>query len=277
YRQIQPGLLGRAPVRSDGSFAARVPADTPLLWAAYDAEGRRLVEERFWNAVRPSQTLTCSGCHAPHDGRLGRTTNEALAAPTDLSGRDPTSLIPADPLARGHLVEWRVDQPHEVDPEGLPVRELFGVDGEARSDADAVEGQVTFRVGVCVFVDDPRLFTREALTALTELRVDAGDESAALVAALVAEGLPARVGDAPLPAGDDRTTERCTALVPFVVPVGTERVLRFEARDRAAREVRNTLRLRAESLIPLPAEEREDPNYDTERATLVQGGCDPID
>jgi len=89
YARVEPTLLGEAPVHADGSFAARVPANTPLLWEVVDAQGNVLVKERFWNQVLPGQVQTCNGCHSPHDGRTGRTTNEALASPAILVAEDP--------------------------------------------------------------------------------------------------------------------------------------------------------------------------------------------
>ena len=89
YAAVEPVLLGEAPVAEGGSFAARVPAGTPLIWEVVDADGNVLVKERFWNQVLPGQTQTCNGCHSPHDGTTGRITNLALAAPTALVAEDP--------------------------------------------------------------------------------------------------------------------------------------------------------------------------------------------
>jgi hypothetical protein len=79
-------LLGEAPVEADGSFAAAVPAGVPLFWRTVRTDGSAVVEEPFLVEVRPGQILTCNGCHSPHDGRQGRTTNQALSRPKNLTG-----------------------------------------------------------------------------------------------------------------------------------------------------------------------------------------------
>ncbi len=77
-----------------------------------DAAGRLLVKERFWNQVLPGQTQTCGGCHAPHSGLQGRTSNVAIAAPTELVSVDPRIQMAGTAIdattdvledARGHI------------------------------------------------------------------------------------------------------------------------------------------------------------------------------
>ncbi len=89
YRTPLPTVIGDARVRDDGSFAARLRANVPIAWEVRDAGGRLLVQDRFWNQVLPGQTQTCNGCHSPHSGEQGRTSNLALAAPTEILGSDP--------------------------------------------------------------------------------------------------------------------------------------------------------------------------------------------
>jgi len=57
-------LLGFAPVNSDGSFAIRVPANTPISFATLDNLGRAFVNKRTWLYVQPGEQVTnCTGCH----------------------------------------------------------------------------------------------------------------------------------------------------------------------------------------------------------------------
>ncbi len=288
YRQIQPAFLGRAPVLEDGSFAARLPADVPILWTLTDAAGETLVDERFWNAVRPGQTITCAGCHSPHDGTVGRTTNFALASPTDLTRIDPTRLIPGAPAAVASRAEWMTDQPRELDAFGIPVPELFAVDGESRSDHDDIVGQATLEVGLCLNVDDPRLFGPPAatLTDVAEVRLISpsalspaspreGAEAQALVAAIATLGPTVTEAGTVLSQGSPITAEACTSLLSFVVDADTSRALQIVAVDSEGVETTCTLVLRCESPTapPKPGREREDPSYNEDAAYDVQGGC----
>ncbi|MEM7352642.1 MAG: hypothetical protein AAF657_17720 [Acidobacteriota bacterium] len=81
-------VIGTAPVASDDSFAVVVPADTPLTWELLDAGGNVIVRERFGTELRAGEIRQCAGCHAPHDGSVGSTTNLALESPTNLSGQN---------------------------------------------------------------------------------------------------------------------------------------------------------------------------------------------
>lgn len=81
--------LGEVPVFPDGSFAALVPIDTPLLWELLDAKGRVVVQERFGTTLKGGEIRQCYGCHAPHDGRTGNTANQALQFATNLTRYDP--------------------------------------------------------------------------------------------------------------------------------------------------------------------------------------------
>lgn len=88
WKDADTQLLGTAPVAGDDSFAIVVPADTPLTWELLDAAGNVVVRERFGTELRAGEVRTCTGCHAPHNGRQGATTNFALDSPTNLSGQD---------------------------------------------------------------------------------------------------------------------------------------------------------------------------------------------
>jgi hypothetical protein len=83
-------LLGFAPVYSDGSFAIKVPADTPISFATLDDHRRGFVVKRTWLAVRPGETFdTCHGCHEDRGGGPASITNPnpiaATMEPTDLN------------------------------------------------------------------------------------------------------------------------------------------------------------------------------------------------
>lgn len=57
-------LIGMAPVRPDGSFRIKVPANTPLSFATLDEHGRGFVVKRTHIYVRPGEVFdNCTGCH----------------------------------------------------------------------------------------------------------------------------------------------------------------------------------------------------------------------
>lgn len=72
-------ILGYAPIEPDGSFKLQVPADTPLLLAVVDAQGRAFQTHTNWIQVRPGERRTCDGCHSP---RRGGALNSGLVADT---------------------------------------------------------------------------------------------------------------------------------------------------------------------------------------------------
>lgn len=63
----QPGnherIVGDAPVESDGSFYATVPADTPIRFELLGAKGEILHAQRSWIWVRNGEDRGCQGCH----------------------------------------------------------------------------------------------------------------------------------------------------------------------------------------------------------------------
>jgi hypothetical protein len=61
-------ILGYAPIEPDGSFKLHVPADTPLLLAVVDEQGRAFQTHTNWIQVRPGERRTCDGCHSPRRG-----------------------------------------------------------------------------------------------------------------------------------------------------------------------------------------------------------------
>ncbi len=62
--------------------------DTPIQWDLLDAAGQVLVRERFGTELPAGELRQCNGCHAPHHGTTGNTTNQALMSPTNLSGQN---------------------------------------------------------------------------------------------------------------------------------------------------------------------------------------------
>ncbi|MEW6511573.1 MAG: hypothetical protein AB1428_11525 [Bacteroidota bacterium] len=60
-------LVGYAPIRNDGSFAAEVPANRSLHMQTLDQYGMMLVNQLTWVQVMPGERRLCTGCHDSHD------------------------------------------------------------------------------------------------------------------------------------------------------------------------------------------------------------------
>jgi hypothetical protein len=56
-------VLGEAPVESDGSFYAAVPADTPVRFQLVGPHGELLREQLSWIWARNGEDRACLGCH----------------------------------------------------------------------------------------------------------------------------------------------------------------------------------------------------------------------
>lgn len=56
-------LLGEAPVYGDGSWAALIPANTPVHLQPIDKFGVALASEPVWFSGRPGESRLCGGCH----------------------------------------------------------------------------------------------------------------------------------------------------------------------------------------------------------------------
>ena len=56
-------IIGTVPVRTDGSAAFKVPANTPIAVQPLDSEGKALQLMRSWFTAMPGETLSCVGCH----------------------------------------------------------------------------------------------------------------------------------------------------------------------------------------------------------------------
>jgi len=82
-------LLGFAPVNADGSFAIKVPANTPVSFATLDNLGRAFVNKRTWLYVQPGEQVTnCIGCHEDRHLATVPTNPNPIAKtlpPTDLN------------------------------------------------------------------------------------------------------------------------------------------------------------------------------------------------
>lgn len=55
--------LGEVDVRSDGSFAAKVPANVPIHLQIVDRFGMAMASEDIWFSGRPGEQRFCGGCH----------------------------------------------------------------------------------------------------------------------------------------------------------------------------------------------------------------------
>jgi len=56
-------IVGDAPVESDGSFYATVPADAPIRFELLGAKGEIMHAQRSWIWVRNGEDRGCQGCH----------------------------------------------------------------------------------------------------------------------------------------------------------------------------------------------------------------------
>jgi hypothetical protein len=79
-------IIGTAPVADDGSAYFAVPADTFIYLQLLDERGRMVQSMRSGTAVRPGETIGCTGCHE----------NRRTASPVALSkpalAADPSPL-----------------------------------------------------------------------------------------------------------------------------------------------------------------------------------------
>jgi hypothetical protein len=55
--------LGEADVKSDGSWAALIPANVPVHLQPVDKFGMAIVSEPVWFSARPGESRFCGGCH----------------------------------------------------------------------------------------------------------------------------------------------------------------------------------------------------------------------
>lgn len=62
-QSLARGVLGTAPVESDGSVYCEVPAGVPFYLQALDKQGRAVQSMRSDTYVHPGELLSCVGCH----------------------------------------------------------------------------------------------------------------------------------------------------------------------------------------------------------------------
>lgn len=101
-------VLGTVPVERDGSAYFRVPARTPILFQALDAEGRAVQTMRSLTYLQPGEQMSCIGCHEPR-------TNASLEIGTALAiNREPSPITPgpegSKPLSYPVLVQPVLDR-----------------------------------------------------------------------------------------------------------------------------------------------------------------------
>lgn len=87
-------VLGVAPVETDGSWAALIPANIPVHVQAIDKFGMAVVNEPVWFSGAPGESRFCGGCHESR-------TSSTVVQPglTQAMGRGPTHLREATPRA----------------------------------------------------------------------------------------------------------------------------------------------------------------------------------
>jgi hypothetical protein len=83
-------VLGVAPVEADGSFQLEVPADTPLMLQALDADGLAL-EECGWIWARPREWRGCIGCHEDPERTPPNRFVEAVGKPAVVLAPPPSA------------------------------------------------------------------------------------------------------------------------------------------------------------------------------------------
>jgi HEAT repeat protein len=136
--------LGSVPLAPDGSFFVRVPADRPLFLQAVDGEGRPVVNELSWIYVRPGETRSCVGCHAPRaDAPTGKPALAALRPPVDLLADGRPYRFRANNAANGGVLNQQFDRFREVASIDLYSQPAFapGADPTALGPGPATERQ----------------------------------------------------------------------------------------------------------------------------------------
>ncbi len=64
-QSLARGVLGTAPVESDGSAYFRVPVGVPVYFQAIDKQGRAIQSMKSNTYLHKGERLTCLGCHEP--------------------------------------------------------------------------------------------------------------------------------------------------------------------------------------------------------------------
>lgn len=104
-------VLGTVPVERDGSAYFRVPARTPVLFQALDAQGRAVQTMRSLTYLQPGEQVSCVGCHEPRtssvpeqDGALAITREPSAIAPGPSGSRPLSYPILVQPVLDRHCV-----------------------------------------------------------------------------------------------------------------------------------------------------------------------------
>ena len=108
-------VVGYAPIRSDGSFAVRVPANRSLHMQTLDQNGMMLVNQLTWVQVMPGERRLCTGCHDSHNRdrvindfhveATGAISNTALSRVYDAGFQNANDVM-AHPAARTDTVDF---------------------------------------------------------------------------------------------------------------------------------------------------------------------------
>ncbi|HOX55689.1 MAG TPA: hypothetical protein P5205_05180 [Candidatus Paceibacterota bacterium] len=116
-------VLGTVPVEADGSALFEVPARTPVMFQALNAQGRAVQTMRSLVYLQPGEYQSCIGCHEH------RTKSASAAAPAQALGRTPSRIKPGPdgsrPFSYPRLVQPVVDRHcvrcHDGKESGRPV------------------------------------------------------------------------------------------------------------------------------------------------------------
>jgi hypothetical protein len=72
-------LLGDAPIKTDGSFIAEIPCETPYVMAGVTQDGETILRDQIPQSLRKGEVRTCTGCHL-HSGRPGKPFSDSIAS-----------------------------------------------------------------------------------------------------------------------------------------------------------------------------------------------------
>jgi predicted esterase len=138
-------VLGTVPVETDGSALFEVPARTPVLFQALNAEGRAVQTMRSLVYLQPGEQRSCIGCHEQ------RTKTASVGAPVQAVGRAPSRIKPGPegslPFSYPRLVQPVLDQHcvrcHDGKEAGRPVL-TSAPEGDFTKSYNALVSRVSF-------------------------------------------------------------------------------------------------------------------------------------
>lgn len=102
-------LYGEVPVKPDGSFAARVPANVPVHMQVLDKFALSIANEPIWISGRAGEQRTCGGCHENRENTtsvLPGQTQAMLSGPVNLDTARPTRLSTTYTYGNVRGVPW---------------------------------------------------------------------------------------------------------------------------------------------------------------------------